>query len=390
MTSATSAVSLNQAQVQQKQQSKAEGVSGLFKSLFDGVKSSTSESMDAIFEEAASIYGISSSLLKAVARAESNFNPQAVSHAGALGVMQLMPSTASSLGVSDPFDARQNILGGAKYLKTQLERFGGDVSLALAAYNAGPGSVEKYGGVPPYAETQNYVKKVVSYMDDPTLQANTTVRTGTPQAGYESSALGSVSDQSASSGYLDGLYTALKALGSMGSLGGNPAAVGSIPSSSEDSSSASSSLSSMNGLSMLGSLYGMSSLGSSGISGLGTIGSQYGSSALSALSGLYGSSALGLLGNTSGTSALGSYGTSALAGLGSSYGSSALTGTGSLYGMSSVYGSSADMLNLLFDNVTQSEDGETVSMDKKSYYNLVELLRMQMMNAGSQISSAVV
>lgn len=359
MTSATTAVSLDQAQVQQKQQSKAEGTSGLFKSLFDGIKSGTTESMDAIFEEAASLYGVSSGLLKAVARAESNFNPQAVSHAGALGVMQLMPSTASSLGVSDPFNARQNIMGGAKYLKTQLERFGGNVSLALAAYNAGPASVEKYGGVPPYAETQNYVKKVISYMDDPTLQANTAVQTEVPHAGYESSDVSSVSDDSVSSGYLDGLYNALKAFGSMGSLGGNPAAVGSMPGSSGDTSSTGSSLSSMNGLGMLGSLYGMSSSpGSSGVSGLGTIGSQYG--------------------------------TSALAGLGSSYGSSALTGTGSLYGMSSLYGSSQELLNLLFENVTRSEDGETVSMNKKSFYNLVELLRMQMMNAGSQIGSAVV
>ncbi len=358
MTSATTAVSLDQAQVRQKQQSGAESTSGLFKSLFDGVKNSTAESMDAIFEEAASLYGISSGLLKAVARAESNFNPQAVSHAGALGVMQLMPSTASSLGVSDPFNARQNIMGGAKYLKTQLERFDGNVSLALAAYNAGPASVEKYGGVPPYAETQNYVKKVISYMDDPTLQANTTVQTEVPHAGYEPSDVSSVSDDSVSSGYLDGLYNALKAFGSMGSLGGNPAAVGSMPASSGDTSSTASSLSSMNGLGMLGSLYGMSSsLGSSGVSGLGTIGS---------------------------------YGTSALAGLGSSYGSSALTDTGSLYGMSSLYGSSQELLNLLFENVTQSEDGETVSMDKKSFYNLVELLRMQMMNAGSQIGSSIV
>ncbi len=359
MTSATTAVSLSQAQqVQQKQQSKPEGVSGLFKSLFDGAKSSTSESMDAIFEEAASIYGISSGLLKAVARAESNFNPQAVSHAGALGVMQLMPSTASALGVSDPFNARQNIMGGAKYLKTQLERFGGNISLALAAYNAGPGSVEKYGGVPPYAETQNYVKKVISYMDDASLQTNTTVRTEVPSAGYEPASINNMSDSTASNGYLDGLYTALKAFGSMGSLGGNPAAVGSFPGGSEDTSLMGSSLGGVGGLGMLGSL---------------------------------GSSALGLLGNTSGASALGSYGTSALAGLGGSYGSSALTGTGSLYGMSSVYGSSSDLLNLLFDNVTQSEDGETISMDKKSFYNLVELLRMQMMmRAGSQTGSAIV
>ncbi len=136
-----------------------------------------SEDMDAIFEEAAAKFGISSRLIKAVAKTESNFNSEAVSHAGAIGVMQLMPGTASSLGVSDPYDARQNIMGGAKYLKANLDKFG-DVTLALAAYNAGPGSVEKYGGIPPYSETQNYVRKVLSYMDGDALYANRTVMTG--------------------------------------------------------------------------------------------------------------------------------------------------------------------------------------------------------------------
>lgn len=97
--------------------------------------------MDRIFEEAAARYNVPARLLKAVAKAESDFNPNAVSHAGAVGVMQLMPGTARSLGVSDPYDARQNIMGGAKYLKENLDRFG-DVSLALAAYNAGPGAVQ--------------------------------------------------------------------------------------------------------------------------------------------------------------------------------------------------------------------------------------------------------
>lgn len=125
--------------------------------------SQSTESMDAIFKEAANRYGISENLLKAVAKAESNFNPNAVSCAGAQGVMQLMPATAKSLGVEDSFDARQNIMAGAKYLKSNLDKFG-DVSLALAAYNAGPGNVQKYGGIPPFSETQSYVKKVMSYM----------------------------------------------------------------------------------------------------------------------------------------------------------------------------------------------------------------------------------
>lgn len=138
---------------------------------------SVSEDMDAIFEEAAATFRIPSDLIKAVAKTESNFNPQAVSQAGAMGVMQLMPGTARSLGVTDPFDARQNIMGGARYLKENLERFG-DVDLALAAYNAGPESVRKYEGIPPYDETQGYVKKVASYMEGSPLYANKTVDTG--------------------------------------------------------------------------------------------------------------------------------------------------------------------------------------------------------------------
>ena len=119
---------------------------GILKNGLNAIK----EDMDSIFEEASALYQIPSKLLRAVAKAESGFNPKAVSKAGAMGVMQLMPGTARSLGVSDPYNARQNILGGAKYLKQNLDRFGGDVSLALAAYNAGPGSVTKYGGIPPY------------------------------------------------------------------------------------------------------------------------------------------------------------------------------------------------------------------------------------------------
>ena len=135
---------------------------GILKNGLNAIK----EDMDSIFEEASALYQIPSKLLRAVAKAESGFNPKAVSKAGAMGVMQLMPGTARSLGVSDPYNARQNILGGAKYLKQNLDRFGGDVSLALAAYNAGPNSVTKYGGIPPYKETQNYVAKITGYMQE--------------------------------------------------------------------------------------------------------------------------------------------------------------------------------------------------------------------------------
>lgn len=123
-------------------------------------------SLDDIFRRASQKYNISIDLLKAVAKAESNFNPNAVSKAGAQGVMQLMPATAKELGVVNPFDPEQNIMGGAKYLSGLLKKYDGDVCLALAAYNAGSGNVKKYGGIPPFKETQNYVVKVMGYMKE--------------------------------------------------------------------------------------------------------------------------------------------------------------------------------------------------------------------------------
>ena len=115
-----------------------------------------------LFNEAAATYGVDVNLLTAIAKQESNFKADAVSSAGAIGIMQLMPATAESLGVSDPYDARENIMGGAKYIRQMLDRYDGDVTLALAAYNAGSGNVAKYGGVPPFTETQNYVAKVTA------------------------------------------------------------------------------------------------------------------------------------------------------------------------------------------------------------------------------------
>lgn len=134
-------------------------------------------SLDDIFQKASDTYGVPVQLLKAVAKAESNFDPKAESSAGAQGIMQLMPATARSLGVTDAFDPEQNIMGGAKYLGQQLTRYDGNTVLALAAYNAGPGNVAKYDGVPPFKETQNYITKVMAYAGEPITAGSLTAST---------------------------------------------------------------------------------------------------------------------------------------------------------------------------------------------------------------------
>jgi soluble lytic murein transglycosylase-like protein len=125
-------------------------------------KSAIQQELEGIIQGQAKAQNMDASLIKAVVKAESGFNPNAVSSVGAQGLMQLMPGTANGLGVQDSFNPSQNVAGGTKYLKNLVEKYH-SVPLGLAAYNAGPGAVDKYGGIPPYKETQNYVKKVLQY-----------------------------------------------------------------------------------------------------------------------------------------------------------------------------------------------------------------------------------
>lgn len=123
----------------------------------------TMEKINNIIKQAANKYNLDEKFIHSVIKMESNYNPEAKSHAGAAGLMQLMPKTAQFLGVKDRFDIKDNIFGGAKYLRNMLNTYKGNIQLALAAYNAGPGNVNKYGGIPPFTETKNYVDQVMKY-----------------------------------------------------------------------------------------------------------------------------------------------------------------------------------------------------------------------------------
>jgi soluble lytic murein transglycosylase-like protein len=127
------------------------------------LESNITDLYDHVISEASHTHGVSFSLLKALIKTESDFNPRAVSSAGARGLMQLMPENIKTLKIKNPFDPRENIMGGTQYLKQLIDRFNGKLPLALAAYNAGPGVVEKYQRIPPFKETENFVKQVMKY-----------------------------------------------------------------------------------------------------------------------------------------------------------------------------------------------------------------------------------
>lgn len=144
-----------------------ENLQNVAAALTDKIRQAESEIIEApanlrpALAEAAVKHDVPVRLLEAVAKKESNFNPRAVSPVGAQGLMQIMPITQRHLGVSNPFDPSESLDAGAKYLRENLDRYKGDVALALAAYNAGPGNVAKYNGIPPFRETQNYVRTII-------------------------------------------------------------------------------------------------------------------------------------------------------------------------------------------------------------------------------------
>ena len=139
---------------------------GVSVSMEDFRAVSPDRAYDALIGEAAEKYALDPALIRAVMRAESAFNPLVVSPAGAQGLMQLMPALAEELGVEDPFDPRQNIMGGARYLRWLLDRHRGNIPLSLASYNAGPTTVARYKAIPPFKETRKYVKKITGFMAD--------------------------------------------------------------------------------------------------------------------------------------------------------------------------------------------------------------------------------
>lgn len=153
-------------------------VSDSFENTLKASGKKQTATLDEIFNRAAKKYNVDVNLLKAIAKQESNFQADAVSKAGAQGIMQLMPATAKAMGVTDAMDAEQNIMGGAKLISQLLKKYNGDVKLALAGYNAGIGNVAKYNGIPPFKETQNYITKVMNYYKNGVNAPNHTYAVG--------------------------------------------------------------------------------------------------------------------------------------------------------------------------------------------------------------------
>ena len=154
-------------------------------SQHNSLTGSSASAYHSIIHEKASMYDLDPSLIKAVIKTESNWNSRAVSRKGAMGLMQLMPATATEMNVQNPYDPEENIEGGTKYLRYLLERFNGDLTLALAAYNAGPKTVEKFGYVPPITETKHYVSKVLSLYNGQTILPSVTSESGKSKKKYE-------------------------------------------------------------------------------------------------------------------------------------------------------------------------------------------------------------
>lgn len=159
-----------------------------FSNYMDQASLKYGDYLEQIFQKASDTYQVSKDLLKAMAKAESNFRADATSHCGAMGIMQLMPATAASLGVTDAYNPEQNIMGGAQYISRLLERYNGNLAYAVAAYNAGSGNVDKYGGIPPFNETQNYVAKVLSYLEEGVTIPDSS-STAEPSSAYSAASL---------------------------------------------------------------------------------------------------------------------------------------------------------------------------------------------------------
>jgi hypothetical protein len=152
-------------------------------------ENTSNNSLASIFKKASDTYGVSETLLTAMAKQESNFNANSTSRCGAMGIMQLMPATATALGCTDAYDPEQNIMAGASYISQLLQKYNGNVSLALAAYNAGGNNVDKYGGIPPFAETQDYVAKITGYMNEGVTLPDGTKTAGTSDTSSVTSSL---------------------------------------------------------------------------------------------------------------------------------------------------------------------------------------------------------